>query len=69
MKKLEYIGVLLAAVGFSCLSFNIPLVGFGLGLISCMFLIIYFKYNNMQGLFLLQIYFLCANIYGIFNNF
>jgi len=65
---LEYIGVLLAAIGFTCLSTGYMLVGFILGLISCLFLIVYFYIFNMRGLLALQFYFLCANVYGIFNN-
>jgi len=67
-KVLEYIGVSLAAVGFSCLSLGYMLEGFILGLLSCGFLIIYFKYFKMDGLLVLQLFFLCANILGIFNN-
>jgi len=69
MKLLEYIGVSLAAVGFSCLSLGYMLAGFILGLLSCLFLIVFFKYNKMNGLLALQMYFFFANIIGIYNNF
>jgi len=69
MKAFEYIGVSLAAVGFSCLSLGYMLAGFILGLLSCLFLIIFFKHNKMNGLLSLQLFFLCANILGIYNNF
>jgi len=68
MKVLEYIGVLLAAVGFSCLSVGYLFIGFIVGLLSCGFLIVFFNYNKMNGLLALQVFFLCANILGIFNN-
>jgi hypothetical protein len=68
MKKLEYIGVTLAAAGFSMLSFGYLFAGFITGFISCLFLITYFKHFKMNGLLALQFYFFCANIYGIFNN-
>jgi len=68
MKKFEYIGVLLAAVGFTCLSVGYLFIGFIVGFASCVFLIVYFNYYKMNGLLALQFYFLCANVYGIFNN-
>jgi len=69
MKKFEYIGVMLAAVGFTCLSIGYLFAGFIIGFASCVFLIVFFKYNKMNGLLALQLFFLCANILGIFNNF
>lgn len=69
MKKLEYIGVTLAAIGFLCLSNSLLLAGFIIGLLSCLFLITYFKLSKLNGLLLLQIFFLFANINGIYNNF
>lgn len=69
MKNLEYIGVILAAIGFTCLSTGFMLGGFILGVISCLFLISFFKYKKLNGLLALQIYFLFANIIGIYNNF
>jgi hypothetical protein len=69
MKKLEYIGTLLAAIGFTCLSFGYLLIGFILGFISCSILATYFKHFKMKGLLALQLYFFFANILGIYNNF
>jgi len=69
MKKLEYIGVLLAAIGFACLSLGYLFAGFAIGFFSSIFLIIYFNYYKMNGLMALQFYFIIFNIYGIFNNF
>ena len=68
MKKFEYIGVTLAAIGFTMLSLGYLFAGFMTGFVSCVFLIIYFNHFKMNGLLALQFYFLCANIYGIFNN-
>jgi len=68
MKKFEYIGVTFAAVGFTSLSSGYLLMGFLLGVVSCLFLITYFKLVKMNGLLALQIFFLFANLNGIFNN-
>lgn len=68
MKTLEYIGVFLAAAGFGLLSTGYHLAGFIVGLISCIFLVIYFYKFKQFGLFSLQIYFSFANIIGIFTN-
>ena len=61
----EYIGVTLAALGFACLSLGYMLVGFGLGTISCFFLIYLFVKTRQRGLFLLQCYFLVFNLIGL----
>ena len=68
---LEYAGTLLAAVGFTMLSMGFLLYGFVTGLLSCLFLIAYFSLHhfNMKGLLALQVFFLCVNILGIYNNF
>jgi len=68
MKALEYIGVSFAAVGFSCLSMGYLLAGFILGLLSCVFLIAFFKFNKLNGLLALQVFFFFANLNGIYNN-
>ncbi len=65
MKWLEYSGVFLAAIGFTCLSAGFMLWGWTLGIISCCLLIPYFYYNSQLGLFSLQSYFFAANIYGL----
>ena len=69
MKWVEYIGVFFAAIGFTLLSTGLLYGGFILGVISCLLLISFFKYNKLNGLLMLQIYFLFANLYGIYNNF
>ena len=67
MKYLEYIGVYLAAFGFTLLSAGYYKLGFTLGFFSCILLIPFFMLNKNYGLMCLQIYFACANIYGIVN--
>ena len=67
-KPLEYIGVGFAAVGFGMLANNMLLFGFVSGTLSCICLIPYFHVMGQKGLFSLQIYFLCANILGMYNN-
>jgi len=69
MKWLEYIGVLLAGIGFSLLSIGILKIGFILGFISCLLLITFFKHNKLNGLLALQTFFLFVNVFGIYNNF
>lgn len=70
LKILEYTGTLLAAIGFLCLSMGYLLAGFIIGLISCVSLIAYFSLHhfNMKGLLMLQLFFFCVNILGIYNN-
>jgi len=68
LKTFEYLGVALAAIGFTLLSAGIYLPGFVIGFFSCLILIPYFQIRYQFGLAILQFYFLCANIYGIFNT-
>ena len=63
----EYFGTFLAALGFSLLSFGLYSSGFIVGIVSCFFLIFLFKNTGQRGLFLLQCFFLIANINGVFN--
>lgn len=69
MKTLEVFGTLLAALGFSLLSFNMLFHGFFIGLISCFCLIPVLYKNKLFALLGLQLFFMCANINGIFYNF
>ena len=68
MSKQEIIGVLFAAVGFTCLSFGIYGIGFVLGLGSGFALIPYFYQNKMYPLLTLQLYFAIMNLIGLYNN-
>jgi hypothetical protein len=65
MRYIEYIGVILAAVGFACLSLGFMVAGFSLGLLSCFFLIYLFVKTRQTGLFMLQCYFMVFNIIGL----
>lgn len=69
IKLLEYMGTLWAGIGFMCLSVGYMFIGFSLGVISCLFLISFFKIMKLNALLALQIFFLFANIIGIYNNF
>jgi hypothetical protein len=69
MKWLEFIGVLLAAVGFGMLSTGLLKIGFLLGFLSCCLLIPFFFLNKMNFLLTLQSYFAIMNVLGIYNNF
>ena len=66
--QFKNLGTILAAIGFTLLSMNIWFWGFTIGLFSCIILITYFIENYEHGFGLLQMYFLCANILGMFNN-
>lgn len=68
MKTLEYLGTALAACGFLLLSENNMLLGFLLGLASCVALFPVLLKNKLIPLFLLQVFFTCVNINGILNN-
>lgn len=68
-KLLEYMGTLLAGIGFMCLSVGYMFIGFLLGVISCLFLISFFKVMKLNALLCLQVFFLFANILGMYNNF
>jgi len=65
---MQFIGSLLAAIGFSCLSFTFYLEGFIIGLLSCLFLVGYFKATGQYSLFFLQLFFSTANLIGIYNQ-
>jgi len=69
LKTLEYVGTIFAAIGFTLLSIGLLYGGFILGVISCLFLISFFKIQKLNALLALQCFFLCANILGIYNNF
>lgn len=64
----EFIGVLLAATGFSMLATGVYDVGFLIGLASCAILIPYFFIKNQYFLFTLQGYFAIMNSVGFINN-
>lgn len=66
-KILEYTGTFLAAVGFSLLSFGYYSSGFAVGIASCILLVPLFKITGQHGLFMLQCFFLLANINGVWN--
>lgn len=69
LKILEYTGTIFAAVGFTLLSVGLLYGGFILGAISCLFLITFFKLQKLNALLGLQVFFLFANLLGIYNNF
>lgn len=68
MKTLEILGTLLAALGFSLLSFNLLFQGFFIGLLSCFCLLPVLYRSKLFALLGLQIFFLLANINGLLNN-
>ena len=68
MKLWEYFGVGLAIAGFSMLTIGYLFTGFTVGLLSCFVLIPFFGYVRLYGMMGLQIFFICANILGMYNN-
>ena len=67
-KLAEFIGVILAATGFSMLATGVYEVGFLIGLGSCAILMPYFFIKKQNFLLLLQGYFAIMNLVGLFNN-
>ena len=65
MSKQELIGSILAAFGFSMLSFGFYGFGFTAGILSGFFLIPYFYTKNMIPLLTLQGYFAIMNVIGL----
>lgn len=66
---IDKLGNTLAACGFLIISFNYYLIGFIVGLISCILLLNYLKNKReLKSFFYLQIFFLICNINGTINN-
>jgi len=66
--NLQFMGSLLAAIGFSLISMTFYLYGFILGLLSTLILLGYFKNTKQIPLFYLQLFFTLVNIVGIYNQ-
>lgn len=68
LKVMEIIGTICAATGFFLLSEGFYLVGFIIGIISCLWLFPVLLKNKLIPLFCLQLFFFAVNINGILNN-
>lgn len=67
MKILEYIGVALAVIAYLLIVTGNLLEGFCLGGIASTLLAIYFLQIKSHASAGLQSFFICANMFGIFN--
>jgi len=67
MKLLEYLGVLITMVAYAIIVHGNLQAGFIVGILGNFVLGAYFVKAKLNGLLSLQIYFLCANIYGLYN--
>jgi len=67
MKEYEYVGVMLAVAAYVLIVMGYLENGFFLGCLASTMLASYFYMIRLIPSFLLQVFFICANIYGLVN--
>jgi drug/metabolite transporter (DMT)-like permease len=67
MKEFEYIGVMISVVAYYLIVTGELELGFTLGLLASSCLVAYFGYIKSVPSVMLQMFFICANIYGLYN--
>jgi hypothetical protein len=67
MKEFEYIGVMASMVAYYLLVTGNVLLGATIGIIASSCLILYFGTLKSWPSAGLQLYFICANMYGLYN--
>jgi len=65
MKEYEYIGVMCSIVAYYLIVTGDLTMGFTIGIIASSALIIYFTTINSLASIGLQLFFVCANMYGL----
>ena len=65
MKLLEYLSVMITMAAYAIIVLGDLQMGFTVGILGNIVLGIYFVKAQLNGLLALQMYFLCANIYGL----
>ena len=67
MKEYEYLGVMASMVAYYLIATGSLTIGFKIGIIASVALVIYCISIKSWGMFTLQLYFICANIFGLYN--
>ena len=68
MKLLEYLGVMITMAAYAIIVLGDYQTGFIVGIAGNFVLGAYFIKAGLNGLLALQVYFLAANVYGVFIN-
>ena len=68
MKLLEYLGVMITMAAYAIIVLGDYQTGFIVGIAVNFVLGAYFIKAGLNGLLALQVYFLAANVYGVFIN-
>lgn len=69
MKTLEISGSILAVASYTTIALGLQIVGFSIGLASCIALIWYFYHTKQVPLYLYQTVFLVINGFGLTRIF
>jgi energy-converting hydrogenase Eha subunit G len=65
MKEFEYIGVMASIVAYLLIVNGVLSVGFAIGVVASLSLAFYFVTVDSPASVSLQLFFICANIYGL----
>ena len=67
MKEFEYIGVMTAMVAYTLITMGHLQLGFTLGILSSTTMFAYFMSIKSYATVGLQLFFICANMFGLYN--